>query len=145
MNDEEFLAALQNGQLQPEQFSHAAHIRAAYCYLRRNDFLEACIAMRNSLQSFAERIGKPGLYHETITIAFMSLVAERIARQAVADSAEFLTLYPELQDKALLHRYYAPGVLDSELARRHFVLGGAPDASNQAINQAMEQAMEQAR
>lgn len=122
VKDEEFLAALESGQLAPEQFSHAAHLRAAFCYLARQPFLEACIAMRNSLQGFAARIGKPGLYHETITIAFMSLVAERAARHACSDSAEFLALYPELQDKALLRGYYAPEVLDSELARRHFIL-----------------------
>jgi hypothetical protein len=123
MTDDDFLAALEAGQLQPEQFSHAAHLRAAYCYLQREPFLEACIAMRNSLKAFAARIGKPGLYHETVTIAFMSLVAERMAGGDAGGSAAFVAQHPELQDKALMRRYYAPAVLESELARRCFVLG----------------------
>lgn len=33
--------------------------------------------MRDGLQALAGKLGKPDLYHETVTVAFMALVAER--------------------------------------------------------------------
>jgi hypothetical protein len=38
MSDEEFLAALETCRLPAAEFNHAAHVRAAYLYLRRQSF-----------------------------------------------------------------------------------------------------------
>lgn len=122
MNDEAFIQALEDGSLPSEAFTHAAHLRAAWCYLHRHAFLEACIAMRDALKAFAGRIGKAGLYHETITIAFMSLVAERMAAHPTADWQALLQVCPELSERGLLAGYYGPGRLDADLARRQLLL-----------------------
>ena len=77
MTDQEFTDAFAASRLDPVGFDHRAHLRAAFLLLRSMPFLEACIAMRDGLQALAGKIGKPDLYHETVTVAFMALVAER--------------------------------------------------------------------
>jgi len=122
MTDTEFLQALESAQLSPAEFGHRAHLRAAWLYLRSRPFLEACIAMRDSLQHFAASIGKQGLYHETITVAFMSILAEQMAAAPEADWQQLLAAHPELCEPALLTRYYGPGRLTQDLARRQLLL-----------------------
>jgi hypothetical protein len=122
MTDDAFLAAFENGSLDPATFNHAAHLRAAWCYLQRLPFLEACIAKRNALTAFAGRVGKAGLYHETITVAFMSLMAERMATRPDIGWRALLACCPELSQRDLLGAYYRAEQLDSPLARRQLVL-----------------------
>jgi hypothetical protein len=139
MTDADFLLAFEAGHLPPAEFDHRAHLRAAWCYLERQPFLEACIAMRDGLRRFAARIGKAGLYHETITVAFMSLVDERRRAHGGTGWETLVARCPELLDRRLLSRYYREDVLASPAARAGFMLctlqavgaptdGPAPDA-----------------
>ena len=122
MTDDEFVHAFESGALAPAAFDHAAHLRVAFTLLARRPFLEACIAMRDGLRDIARRAGRPGLYHETITIAFMSIVLERMRREPAADSLAFIARHPELSERDLLARYYRPATLQSAAARERFVL-----------------------
>ena len=122
MTDSEFLSAFEAATLPPQAFDHCAHLRAACLYLSGRPFLEACIAMRDSLRRYAAHIGKAGLYHETITVAFMSVVAERLAAAPGLSWEALLARHPELCERGLLERYYEPGRLASEAARARLVL-----------------------
>jgi hypothetical protein len=122
MTDTEFLAAFEAATLPPRAFDHRAHLRAACLYLDSRPFLEACIAMRDSLRRYAAHIGKVGLYHETITVAFMSIVAERLSAAPGLSWQALLERHPELCERGLLERYYEPGHLASEAARARLVL-----------------------
>jgi hypothetical protein len=122
MSDDDFAEAFELGNIAPADFDHAAHLRAAFCLVRRDPFLEACIAMRNGLQDLARRAGRPGLYHETITLAFMSIVAQRVAGQPVLGWDGFLAAHPDLADRALLGRWYRRETLESAQARARFVM-----------------------
>jgi hypothetical protein len=122
MDDQQFEHEVRSGEFPLAQFDHRAHLRFAFILLKRMPFLEACIVMRDALQSFAIRAGKPGLYHETITVAFMSVIAERIAAGDCASFEELFAANPELENRNLLHRYYSPEVLASPRARHQFVL-----------------------
>ena len=71
--------------------------------------------------------GNPQAFHQTITIAFLSLIAERM--QQCGSSADFEALvgaYPELLDKRALSRWYPAERLVSEAARRTFLLPEPP-------------------
>ena len=124
MTDDDFIEAFTLGNIAPADFDHRAHLRAALCLVRRRPFLEACLAMRDALQDLARRAARPGLYHETITVAFMSLVAQHAADGDVAWDA-FIAAHPELLDRGLLERWYERATLDSASARARFVM---PDA-----------------
>ncbi len=129
MTDDAFADAFEAGNLLPAEFDHRAHLRAAFCLVRRRPFLEACIAMRDGLRDIARRAGRPGLYHETITVAFMSIVAQRGADRPGIAWNDFVATHPDLMDRALLSRWYSRETLESDAARARFVM---PDAAPEA-------------
>ena len=105
------------------QFRHRDHVRAAWLYLKREPLLRALERFSADLRAFALANGKPGLYHETLTWAFLFLVHERLGEPA-EDFAGFAARNPDLLAwrPSALDRYYQPETLASERARRSFVL-----------------------
>ncbi|MEI6457917.1 MAG: hypothetical protein WCP04_03195 [Pseudomonadota bacterium] len=123
LSDASFLAALEAGTLPPEAFGHRGHLRAGFLYLGRLDFPEACVAMKRAIVGFAARLGKGTLYHETLTVAYLALIAERRADEPADILFDtFMAQYPELQDVAYFRRYYPAGVLEAAETRRTFIL-----------------------
>jgi hypothetical protein len=121
--DTDFLARLEAGTLPPAEFDHRGHLRAGFLYLRRHDFPGACVAMKRAIQHFAAMLGKRTLYHETVTVAYLALIAERLAEEPADLGFEaFLARYPELTSAEYFRRYYPAGELDSPEARSTFVL-----------------------
>jgi hypothetical protein len=124
MTDAELVAALENGSLPESEFRHRNHVRVAYIYLRGLTFPEAIERMSGALRSYATAKGKQNLYHETITIAFLALINERIARNGDGGGWEgFAAANPDLLDKRFLSHYYRRETLGSPVARKVFVLG----------------------
>jgi hypothetical protein len=72
------------------------------------------------------KIGKPEAFHQTMTIAFLALIAERVQAGGYSDFAGFAAANPDLMTKSVLTRWYSPERLSSEAARATFVL---PDRS----------------
>jgi hypothetical protein len=128
MNDREFVDAFEACAIPSSDFHHADHVRLAWIYLRECPLLEAIERFTTSLQRFATHHGVPGLYHETITWAYLLIIHERMQRDdSPKDWESFRTANRDLFNwkPSVLDRYYAPGTLKSDLARRTFVL---PDA-----------------
>ena len=121
MSDDELLAGFQAGTL--EEFPHRAHVHVAWLYLRRDAPLRAIERFSVDLRRFALAKGRPGLYHETLTFAFLFLIHERMAGQG-EDFDAFQARNPDLfrWNPSALDRYYRKETLASELARRKFVL-----------------------
>jgi hypothetical protein len=129
MNDAEFLMALERCTLPAAQFDHAAHVRAAYLYLRDGTFGQAIDRTAVAIRRYAGSLGKADRYHETITIGFLALIRERICEHGDAGGWEgFAAANPELFDRGLLLRHYPEQQLHSARARRVFVLPEAADA-----------------
>ena len=124
MTDDEFVRGFEDCTLPNSAFHHRDHVRLAWIYLRRHPALEALARFTEGLQRFAAFNGHPGLYHETITWAYLLLIHERMQRTPADDfesfaeeNADLLTWKPSILD-----RYYDRATLDSELARRTFVM-----------------------
>jgi len=125
MTDDELVAAFESTAL--DDFPHASHVRVAWCYLRRDPILVALPRFRAALQRFAAAKGQPGRYHETITVAYMLLILERLADAPAGSWEAFAARHPDLlATPSILSRYYADEVLASPQAREVFVL---PDLS----------------
>ena len=118
----------------PGGFHHADHVRVAFAYVSELPLLEALARFPAALQRFALAKGKPHLYHQTITWAYLMLIHERLARagfgrpgpierNSVPSWEEFSEHNPDLLiwKGGILERYYSRAVLDGELARRSFV------------------------
>jgi hypothetical protein len=124
MTDAEFLCALESGALSEAEFNHAGHVRAAWLYLRQSSFPEALTKMSGALRSYTAALGKPGRYHETVTVAYLALINERLLLRGDGGGwRRFLEENLELLDPRLLTHYYRPETLASPAARRIFILG----------------------
>lgn len=138
MTDDKFLAAFEACRFARKDWTHDAHVRMAWLYLGRCcSHRSAEDAVRSGIQklnaAFKARsafgcirrgvAGNPKLtgYHETITTAFVRLIADR--RQSGEDFSAFRARNPDLFDSKLsaLLAHYSPERLFSEEAQNEFV------------------------
>lgn len=139
MNDREFVDAFERCDV--PSFHHRDHVRLAWIYLHDQPPLDALARFTASLKRFATAKGSPGLYHETITWAYLLLIHERMHRTSADDFESFAAENADLLawKPSILDRYYDRATLDSELARRTFVmpsrLGVPADAAVESLSQ----------
>ncbi|HEV8268667.1 MAG TPA: hypothetical protein VGR00_10550 [Thermoanaerobaculia bacterium] len=125
MSDDAFLDAFESATLPNEAFRHRDHVRAAWIILGKEPLLPALSRFRAALRRFAAAKGNPGLYHETITLAFLLLVFERRSTGPrdegwagfAARNSDLLAWKP-----SVLARYYDEAALASDAARASFLV-----------------------
>ncbi|MGH9538333.1 MAG: hypothetical protein ACRD3H_10430 [Terriglobales bacterium] len=130
MTDHDLLEQFERGTLPAEHFHHREHVRVAFLYLSKYSVLEALQKFCAALRKFAAAHGKPQLYHQTTTWAYVFLIGERMARAEHKLSWEdFARDNPDLLTwkNGLLQRYYREETLNSDLAKSNFIL---PDKRN---------------
>jgi len=124
MSDQQFMRQFEACTLPPECFHHADHLRMAFLYVCHYPILEAIQRFSEALRRFACAQGKPDRYHQTITWAYMFLIAERRERLDRGNNwEEFRSHNPDLLNwkPDILARYYHEETLNSSLARQIFV------------------------
>jgi hypothetical protein len=110
--------------LPADQFHHQQHVQVAWLFVTKYGMPAALAEFTAAIKRFADAKGATGLYHETITWAFLLLIADRQARKPAVTWAEFerdnqdlLTWKP-----SILERYYSKELLASDLARKAFLM-----------------------
>ena len=74
-------------------------MRLAWLYLKRLPPAEALARFSEGLRRFAAALGKAGLYHETITWAYLLLIRERMEREGPAQTwSDFAARQPGPSD-----------------------------------------------
>jgi hypothetical protein len=133
--DDTLVRTFEAGEVPEGGFHHAQHVRVAWWYLNRHSLADALARFSEGLRRFAERQNKPNLYHETITVAYVLLINERLAAcrdlnwpQFADCNADLLTWRPSILD-----RYYRPETLSSARAKRTFVMPDRLEGSQCAI------------
>ena len=125
LDDATFLARLGDATLDPADFDHRGHLRAAFLVLcDAATFGVALDRMAALIRGFAGAHGQADKYHETVTVAFMALVNARLAARDAPDWPSFAAANPDLLDGGAVAKLYPAGALDAPLARRAFVLPG---------------------
>jgi hypothetical protein len=109
-------------ELDTSTFGHRDHVGVAYEMLRSGDFVDVAARYADTIRFMATRAGAPDKFHVTITIAFLSLVAERMATTRHADFDDFIACNPDLLSKHVLQRWYSSERLGSDLARNVLLL-----------------------
>jgi len=117
LSDSDFLAALRDCSLPLEQFRHGDHLRLAWLKLHAHAFPAALDSVRTTIRAFAAHHGKAAIYHETITTAWVVLLASHDE----PTFAEFLSANECLLNAKLLERYWSPQALFSSNARESWV------------------------
>ena len=124
MEQQELFDRFVDTTLPADRFHHQQHVQVAWLFVRRYGMPAALGEFSAAIKRFADAKGATGLYHETITWAFLLLIAERQARSSTdtwemfaAANADLLTWQP-----SILNRYYSKELLASDLARRTFMM-----------------------
>jgi hypothetical protein len=123
-DDRAFVDAFRTATLGNEAFHHRDHVRMAWLYVRCHGLEAAVTRFTDDLRAFADAKGVPGLYHATITVAYLSLVAERQRTTPGSTWAAFAEAHPDLLrwKPSVIDDYYSPERLWSAEARAQFVL-----------------------
>ena len=125
LSDDEFIARFEDASLPAESFHHRDHVHMAFLYLCRYPGLEAIQRFSSALTRFAAAKGKPALYNETVTLAFLFLIRERMARGGYQQTwEEFAAHNEDLLNRKnnILSQYYRQETLASDLAKATFLL-----------------------
>lgn len=120
----DLVARFEDCTLPAEEFHHADHVRVAWEYLRGAQLVDALKRFATNLRRFAAHHRADGLYHETITWAYVALIHGRILDQGETDWDTFAEMNDDLLTwkPSILERYYTSDTLFSDRARRSFVL-----------------------
>ena len=124
MEDEQLVAAFERAELSGDAFSHLEHVRVAWWYLSQRPFAEARQRFSDALRRFAAAKGKAERYHETITVAYLLLIAERLQRTPDLTWPDFAACHADLlaRQPPVLAQYYSDETLNSRRAQVEFVL-----------------------
>jgi hypothetical protein len=123
-SDDALIRQFEDCSLPLDRLRHGVHIQIAFLYLCEYSVLDVLGRFPAALARYAEAHGKTGLYHETITWAYILLIHERMRRAGHAQSwAEFAAANADLMtwSGTILMQYYRDETLHSELARKIFV------------------------
>lgn len=125
MTDDELIAAIDAKSLPLSAFTHTEHVHLAWSCLRRWPLLLAMREFRRLLSAYATHNGKPNLYHETVTFAYLLLVHERMAHTPqVTEWSAFSREHADLLSwrNGPFFKLYPAEILTDPAARAHFVL-----------------------
>jgi hypothetical protein len=116
------LERFRRGELDPASFRHADHVRLAFAMVQEAGFLATLPRYAGAIKAMAAKAGKLEAYNETVTTAFLSLIAERAIVGGCKEYTSFAASNADLFDKNVLAKLYSRERLTSPLARATFLL-----------------------
>lgn len=125
MTDQELIDAFMDGSLPPSEVDHPLHIRLVWADLQRHPLPSVIDRQVEGLRKFTNQHGAQKKFHVTITWGFVLLIHQRLEEHGrQLDFAAFAEHNPDLMTyhPSPLAPYYTEETLQSELARRVFVL-----------------------
>lgn len=126
LSDEDLLEKLSKGTLDRSVFTHQAHLRVSYIYLKRYGVLGAIINVQEQIKKYISFLGLEDKYHTTLTVAAIHVVHAFMAKSTSDNFTDFMAEFPELQNnfKGLIEQHYGFDIFKSAEARTTFI---APD------------------
>jgi hypothetical protein len=108
------LIAFEDGSLDPAAFSHSAHVQVAQAMLAQSAFLDAAVRYQRGIEALARRAAAPHKANVTITLAFLSVLAERRMRGGALEG--------QAVGRTVLDKWYSPVRLALPEARAMFLM-----------------------
>jgi GNAT superfamily N-acetyltransferase len=129
MTDADLLQAFEACTLPFAQWTHRAHVKVGYLYLRQYPFDEAMRRVRASIKAYNAAHNTPESpvrgYNETTTRAFLQLIAATISAcdktHPVTTADEFCDKHPQLMTPNVLRLFYSPHHRMHPLAKLRFI------------------------
>ncbi len=101
---------------------HREHVQVAYELLSAHNFVDATKVYVTEIRALATRAGAPEKFHMTVTVAYLSIIAERMSASAHADFNDFLATNSDLLSSNLLQGWYSKARMSSPVAKEQFLL-----------------------
>ena len=116
MDDRELLAQFESLTLPFAQWTHRAHVKVAFLYLREQGFDAALDRLRTGIKSYNGANNVPDTptrgYNETTTHAFLHLIHATMRAYGevvpTPDAEAFCNAHPQLQHRHALRLFYSP-------------------------------------
>ncbi|MEE2643906.1 MAG: response regulator transcription factor [Myxococcota bacterium] len=112
-------------ELREEDWTHRAHLIVAFQYLSRYPFKRALNLIQTGIKRLNESYGDDSAYHETVTVAFATLIKDFLNRAPVwlhaKDFLDHHSLATSDDSLEALSPYYSLEILESDEARRCFI------------------------
>jgi hypothetical protein len=129
MTDADLLRRFESQSIPRPEWTHRAHVKIAFLYLRAHPFGEALQKIRTGIQKLNAANNVPeGLdmgYNETTTVAFSHLIAAVMAAYGgvfpTATADEFCDRHPQLMSPHVLRLFYSPARRMDPLAKMQFL------------------------
>lgn len=121
-SNDQLLAQFEALQINPAEFDHHQHLQVAFAMLQRYAFLDALVKYANTINHMASAAGAVDKFNLTVTVVFLSVIAERLHQQQPLDFADFLQQNPDLLAKDLLQKWYVDQDLNTDFARQAFLM-----------------------
>ena len=124
---DEFLASFETGTLPKTHWTHGAHLLTGACYVHARGEAAAIDKMRLCVKRYNVAVGGENTdssgYHETITVAWIKLLARLLRECQPIDRAAFAALAVARfeADRGIWQRYYDFDLVNSVEARRAWV------------------------
>lgn len=118
-----FLSAFERCTLPKAEWTHAAHLLTGACYVHAMGEEAATAAMRTNVSRFNESVGGKNTetsgYHETVTVAWIKMLAALHARSKTLPREEFAALAVAhfAPQRDIFKRHYDFDLLQSTPAR----------------------------
>lgn len=123
LSDQEFQEQFMSCTLPPAVFSHEAHLRLAWLYVRKYGPDKAENIIQDQLKAYVMSLGALDKYHTTLTVAAVRIVNHFISRSKSEDFKGFISEFPQLKSgfKELIASHYGFDIYTSEKARLSYL------------------------
>jgi hypothetical protein len=123
LSDDAFENLFLTCQLNPDLFTHEAHLRLAWIHITKYGEAQAIENITNQLLNFVTRLGAADKYNTTVTIAAIKAVHHFTQKSQSATFTDFIQEFPKLKYnfKELLRTHYGVDIFKVERAKQEFL------------------------
>lgn len=123
LTDTKFEQQLANCSLDPELFSHQAHLRLAWIHIKKYGLDTAIENICGQIRAYAESLGAHKKFNKTVSVAATKAVYHFIQKSKTDNFQDFIQEFPRLQHnfKELIDAHYGIDVFTLEQAKRMFL------------------------
>jgi hypothetical protein len=123
LTNQEFANQFKTGTLNPDLFTHEAHVRLAWIYIHQFGVEKATKVISDQIKTFVILADAEDKYNHTLTVAATRIVHHFIQRSDAKTFLDFLQEFPALKTnfKGLVEAHYSGGICFSDRAKKEFI------------------------
>lgn len=122
-SDEEFQHQFKTYTLNPEYFSHEAHIRLACIYISKHEISKALKTIEKQLMDYVAHLGEHDKFNKTLTLAATKAVYHFMLKSKSDNFKDFIAEFPQLKNsfRTLIDCHYGFDIFTSQKAKTKFL------------------------